>query len=185
MDLATGHVEIMAENGRTPSISCPYVAWAESQDEPSTQIEGANKGVIVVLNLQTGDRRKLKGPDTPKRHAIYKDSIVWITAKGNEVILTDIEETFRKTIALATGDEFFEDPSLSDRLITWRINAKPQVWDRAQNRLVTLENDRVYTCFVTLNRLVWLSPIPGGDENAPGAFENRTINILDTTQLPK
>jgi len=99
--------------------------------------------------------------------------------------LTNVDETFRQTIAHASGDDIFEQPSLNDRLITWRTNSKPQVWDQAQKRLVTLENDRVFTYFISRDRLVWLSPIVGGDENAPGASENRTINVLDTTQLRK
>ena len=185
MDLATGKVEVLTQNGLIPRISWPYIAWAERQEEPSTQITGPNKGVIVVLDLRTGTRKKLLGPDTPKHFAIHNGLIAWVTAQGKEVLLTDVDETFRQTIAYASGDDIFEHPSLNDRLVTWQANSRPQVWDQAQKRLVTLENDRVFTYFISRDRLVWLSPIPGGDPNAPGASESRTINVLDTTQLRK
>ncbi|HKP53725.1 MAG TPA: hypothetical protein VJ183_13870 [Chloroflexia bacterium] len=187
MDLATGQVEVLTENGLIPRISWPHVAWAESQDEPSTQIEGANKGLIVVLDLRTSATKKLTGPDTPKYFDMYNEALVWVTAQGKEIILTNInDETQQRTIARAGTDNTFERPSLNDRLVAWlSYDRKPRIWDRVQERVLTLGSKAESSHFVTKNALVWIASTSEQLPDASGTDTTRTINILDVNQLPK
>ncbi len=180
-DLTTGQVKTLTDNGFLPEISWPYVAWVETQKEPSKQVKGVNKGVITILNLQTGAKKTLNGPDTPKYFAFYNGSLAWITARGKEVILTDVNETYQQTVARAEGDDSFEFPSMNDRLITWGSQSRTAVYDRLQHRLVTLKEGHTGNHFVAARAVVWQEPAPKSTLSQP-IFP--TINVLDTSQLP-
>jgi hypothetical protein len=185
LDLSTGQVRILAGKGRAPKISWPYVAWVEQQKENSDQLQGAKKGLIVVLNLQTGVKKTLTKVNTPRYFAIYGKSLVWITAPGVEVILTDMDETYETHLVRARGDDRFQNPMLNDRMVAWLSTIQAQVWDRSQNRLVSLESESVGFESITGNAFAWLSPTSEEGKKTPNLIDNKqTIYVLDTAQLP-
>lgn len=188
IDLATGQTRLLTDNGLGPSLSWPYAAWTRAENQPSSQIQGANKGTIVVRNLVTGSEKALIKPDTPSNFALYKGTIVWITADEHEAVLTDVDETYQKTIARAAEDDRFEFPYIGERFVVWRSPVSTQAWDLAQQRLITLETKAVWGIFTVGNALVWMSPPSASTINPTDADlepNDRTIHVLDSSQLPK
>lgn len=180
LDMPTGQVTTLSANGWSPKLSWPNLAWIELQSPPDgspTPGPGEAKAQVVVLNLENGTRKLLTRPNKPSYIALYKDSFAWISNDSKRVLLTDLAETFERTIAVAQGGDSFQDPSLNDRLITWGDQlSKVEVWDRKQNRIITIGPKGHQ--LVSARNLVWVGPT-----NAPGSTSDE-IKILDTTQLP-
>lgn len=186
INLATGQIQTLTDNGLTPTISWPYVAWVEPQQQASTQMAGARKGIIIVLNLNTGAKRILKGPDTPSYFALYGESLVWIDASREKVVLTDLDETYQSVLASATGGDKFEVPSLNDRLITWYSRLRTQVWDRVQKNPITLQKELPGFKLINGQTLLWMSGLSEQNQSNPNMQDNgRTIYVLDTSKLSK
>lgn len=187
MDLESGQVTVLSSHGHQPRISWPYATWIEltagPSGEPPTRVPNSppqpHEAGIVVLNLQTGAKRTLAKPDDPREIAISGKSIVWLTAQGDRVILTDVDETFEQTIYSAQFGEQLEKPSLNERLVTWDTQATHRVWDRKQKQLVAFPSAHAHSNMVAANYLIWLAPQSESDENSPG-----NIDMLDTTRLP-
>jgi hypothetical protein len=176
-DLTTGEVKVLGENGHIPAISWPHVAWLEVHaQEVQGQLLGDTR--IVVLNLETGDKKVLTKPQMPSGFAMWNGSIAWTTQKSDRLLLTDLNETFEQTIVTARGTELLDAPYINDRLITWSGEGSTQVWDRKQNVLVTLTTGVVTRHFVSPRSLVWITPL------GPGPEDPKNINVLDTTLLP-
>ncbi len=181
MDMNTGQVTTLSSHGLYPMISWPHVAWIELQLPPEgspTPAPGQAKAAITVLNLENGKKRVLTKPDKPSSMALYKNSFVWISSDSKRVLLTDLDETFEQTIAVIRGGGSFQNPSMNDRLITWGSQSDPVVWDRKQNKLITVASSDASHLFVGPHDFVW----EGHPHDAPKADSG--INILDTTQLP-
>ncbi len=187
-DLLTGQITTLAELGGTPVISWPYIGWVEATDEPSKQVEGAAKGVIVILNLQTSVKKTLKKPDTPFYFNMYQDTVVWITSHGKEVMLTDVNETYSQVIAQAERDDTLQFPTISERLVAWTSYTTEQVWDRVQKRLITLEAAPTSALHVNGKAFVW--GIFGSveqslkDKRAGIVPNTTTYYVTDSSQLP-
>jgi hypothetical protein len=128
--------------------------------------------------MENGTTKTLSKPDKPSYMALYKDSLVWINTEHNRVFLTDLGETFQQTVGRVRGGESFQDPSVNDRLITWDNGSGAIVWDRKQNRLVTVADKDVGRIFLSAHDFIWVGPT----SDTPGA--DVEINILDTDRLP-
>jgi hypothetical protein len=188
-DLATGQIKTLAGLGRRPAISYPYLAWVEGlEDQPSTQLPGAFKGVLIVQNLQTGTKKTLQKVDTPYYFSLYKETIVWITAEGKQVILTDVNESYQKVIAEAQGIDLLEFPTIGERLVTWRSRETSQVWDRKQQRLVRLMDRRGANFHTNGKAFYWIEPVSDEQYNkdkGEGLSSNgQIIHFIDTSNLP-
>ncbi|HEX6292741.1 MAG TPA: hypothetical protein VFZ66_26390 [Herpetosiphonaceae bacterium] len=192
-NLADGTVQTLSSSGLTPTISWPHVAWVEIQAEESSQVEGAKKGIVVVQNLESGQKKSLTQIDTPLFFNLHGDTIVWINVTGKQVVLTDLAETSQQVIAHTDDtDETFQFPALNDRLVTWIGYKKAQVWDRLQQRLVTLEDGKgQITEFVNGQTLVWAAP---GDVSAEQRQADRRaglrpndglLYVVNSAQLPE
>ena len=187
-DLVTGQIKTLAPIGRTPHISWPYVGWAEPVSDPSAQ-ENYAKSVIVMLNMETGEKKTLHNPNTPLYFSFYKDTVMWITTGGSEVRLTDINETYQKTLATTTSDiEHFQFPTISGRLVTWTSDKTEQVWDLLRNQLVTLSDQSTVTACANGNGFVWAAGTFNDQDlkdKENGLISNRGVyNIIDTSTLP-
>ncbi|HVF98215.1 MAG TPA: hypothetical protein VND68_00115 [Chloroflexia bacterium] len=180
--LDTGEITTLSENGYVPVISWPYVAWLQVAEQ--TTPEGstpAQQGIdleIITLNLESGAKKTLHGPRQPIGFALRKDSVIWISTDGRQLVLTNIEETFEQIVAVAQTAEPFSEPSIDDRFITWGGQPSAHVWDRKKNSLVTIVSDTVARRFVGAGMLVWDGPA----SDLPGAAYG--IQVLDTTKLP-
>ncbi len=187
-DLATGQTTTLSENGLTPHISWPYVAWLEVLDaaqpavpttqDPQQAQAPPRRGAVVVLNLLTGTRTQLSKPDLPIDFAIYQDSIVWINANRDRMTLTNVSETFQQALPLGSVSTGFEEPTLNDRLITWDRPDDVQAWDRKADQLVRVAPHGASRSFVAPHRLVWISPVSSSNGISG------QINIMDTGRLP-
>lgn len=190
-NLASGAIETLSSSGLTPAISWPNVAWVEIQAEESVQAPGARKGLVVVHNLETGQKTRLQTIDTPLFFNLYQDTIVWINVTGKQIVMTDLAETKQQVIAHTDDlDETFQFPTLNDRLIAWIGYKKAQVWDRQQQRLVTLEDGKgQITEFVNGQALAW--SVPGSVSEEQRQADRRAglrpndgmLNVLNTSQL--
>lgn len=161
MDLASREVDTLSENGYIPSISWPNVVWVEVESPPlgsTTPTSDQVKAAVTVLNLENGSKRILTKPDKPLYMNLYKTSLVWITTDAKRVLLTDLEETFEQTIAVVRGGESFQDPFINERLITWDDFSGAIVWDRKQNRLVTVVSENVTRRFLGAQTFTWVGP---------------------------
>jgi hypothetical protein len=187
IDLQSGTTQVLADNGLTPAISWPHVAWIEGQNEPSKQIEGANKGLIVLYNMQSGSKKTLSGPDTPSYFDIHNNLVSWITAKGDEVLLTDLAESYQRTIARidTAQPNRFEEAYLNDRLVTWYSRTEAQIWDLKKDIVVTLDDQPVGYKQINGNAIVWMSPVSEQAMQTPLPDNKRSIYVLDTSKLPK
>ncbi|HEY0607725.1 MAG TPA: hypothetical protein VGD58_32725 [Herpetosiphonaceae bacterium] len=191
-NLANGKIETLSSSGLTPAISWPNVAWVEIQAEESVQAPGARKGLVVVQNLETGQKTQLQTIDTPLFFNLYGDTIVWINVTGKQIVVTDLAETRQQVIAHTDDlDETFQFPTINERLIAWIGYKKAQVWDRQQQRLVTLEDGKgQLTEFVNGQALVWT--VPGSvseeqrqaDRRAGLRPNDGSLHLLKTSQLP-
>jgi hypothetical protein len=184
MDMQTGHVETLATNGYNLRISWPNVVWVEVQSfallpGSPTPTSDEIKATVVVFDIETGAKKTLTKPEKPSYIYLYKDSLVWISADHNRLLLTDLNETFEQTIAVVRGGDYFQEPFMNDRLITWGNQmGEAIVWDRKQNRLITVASKDATQFFVTARNLVWVAP----NSNSSGAPSE--ISVLDTTQIP-
>lgn len=155
------------------------------------QAPGARKGLVVVHNLETGQKTRLQTIDTPLFFNLYQDTIVWINVTGKQIVVTDLAETKQQVIAHTDDlDETFQFPTLNDRLIAWIGYKKAQVWDRQQQRLVTLEDGKgQITEFVNGQALAWA--VPGSVSEEQRQADRRAglrpndgmLNMLNTSQL--
>lgn len=188
-DLITGKITTLTSLGRTPAISWPYIGWVEPQNELSSDLQGAVKGKIVILNLQSGAKKTLGNPDTPLYFNLYKDSIVWITTQGKQVWLEDLNESKQELIGQAIGDDTLQFPTLNDRVVAWTSYKTEQVWDRVQKRVITLVDAPTVADYTNGNALVWGkydSQEVGIKDKEAGVIPNTTtFYIVDTSQLPK
>ncbi len=181
MDMQTGQVTTLSSSGLLPTISWPHVAWVEVQLPPEgapTPAPGQAKAVVTVLNIEDGVKKVLIKPDKPSYMALYKNSFVWISSDHKRVLLTDLDETFEQTIDVVRGGDYFQDPFVNDRLITWGSQSTVIVWDRKQKQLITVASKDAGHNSLAPRDLLWVSPPP----DSPGVASE--INILDTTQLP-
>lgn len=191
-DLASDTTQTLSNSGLTPAISWPHIAWVEIQAEESVQAPGARKGVVVVQNLETGEKKRLQTIDTPLFFNLHQDTIVWINVTGKQIVVTDLAETRQQVIAHTDDlDETFQFPTINDRLIAWIGYKKAQVWDRRQKRLVTLGEGKGQTTeFINGQALAWT--VPGGVSDEQRQTDRRAglrpndgaLNVLDTSQLP-
>ncbi|MBV9791660.1 MAG: hypothetical protein JOZ51_25915 [Chloroflexi bacterium] len=191
-NLASGAIESLSSSGLTPAISWPHIAWVEIQAEESAQAPGARMGRIVVQNLESGQKATLQTIDTPLFFNLYGDTIVWINVSGKQVVLTDLAETRQQVIAHTDDlDETFQFPTINERLVAWVGYKKAQVWDRRQQRLITLEDGKgQITEFVNGQALAWA--VPGSvsaeqrkaDRQAGLRPNDGQLNVLNTSQLP-
>jgi hypothetical protein len=187
-DLNSGKITTLTEIGRSGAISYPYVLWSEATNELSPILEGAYKSLIILFNLQTGVKKTLKKPDTPSYYAIYKDTIVWITSeKIKKVILTNVDETYEQVIAQAKGEaDVLQFPEISERLVVWSGMRSYQLWDRKQQRLISLEQERGFKFEVNGKAFIWIAGASDEEyiKDKIGAIGKQTIYLVDTTQLP-
>ncbi len=190
-DLATGTVSVLSTSGGSPTISWPHVGWVEypAQEDIRTT---PYKGSVVLLDLQTQQRKTLDAPKAPQRIALYENAFSWSSMSG-DLFLSDLNETNQQHIAANEWGGIgisYRGLRMSDRLVTW-VLYPIRVWDQVQRRQVLLENngERVSPPVLNEHALAW---------QAGGSFEdvdktkgsgllpnNETIYVLDTAQLPK
>jgi len=180
--LATGQTEVLAQNALQPKISWPYVAWLqvrESTPDITTYF-------MTVLNLDVGQRKTLRDP-----YGFYFDidgnTIVWATRPG-EVVLTDIDETYRQVLVRGSYGDLIEGLNINDRLVSWMAisSSNGQVWDRELGRLVTLDGANVNAQFLSGKYLLWEWSKAQDPNDPPGKVDlDLYINVLDTSTLPK
>ena len=138
----------------------------------------------------------MKGTHNPAGFSLYKDTIVWITAQGDQVNLTDVTGSKSQIIAqvhtteadVAAGDTL-QFPSISDRLVTWISYRRIRVWDRAEQRIVNIvqPDNQQGNSFVNGNGYVWQSedsPNAIGDNKGDLAAAGVIYNVIDSSQLP-
>jgi hypothetical protein len=186
-DLQTGQVRTLTDLGLNPRISWPHVMWMGPKLEPGKQLEDIKQAALVILDLQSADMKTLVGPDTPRGYDIYGDSVAWINTDGNGVFLTDTNETFRQNIVSSNDqDESFQDISLTSRIVSWVSRTETQVWDRVQNRLVTLSPEPSYQA-LSGDTLIWIPPSKQllSDKAQDLQPNDQIIHVLDTNQLPR
>ncbi len=194
-NLATGETSTITDLGLQPTISWPYVAW-EGPTNTITQSTAERPDTnIYVLDLQTGVTQPVKSTRNPSGFSLYKDSVVWITAQGDQINLTDVNDSKSQVIAqvhtteadVAEGDTL-QFPTINDRLITWISYRRIAVWDRARQQIVNVTpvDNQQRNSFVNGNGYVWQSGASpedvtnnGGDLGAAGVI----YNIVDTSQL--
>lgn len=191
-DLASGATSVLAENGLSPKIAWPYAAWIEPTPRAAGQTGDPDRG-IVVHNLQTHAAHRLKNPAAPMDFALGSDALVWSSADGRALTLTDLAETTQQVIARADEGDVLQFPSMNDRLVAWVSYQKAQVWDRAQGRLVTLAgntNGGQLTELVNGAAFGWATPTARSAEQIAGDKANDLIGneglfrVINTDGLP-
>lgn len=192
-DLATGAVTVLADNGLSPKIAWPQVAWIE-QAAPAAGQTGAPRRSIVVYNLQTHAARRLKGPDMPMDFALAPDGLVWSSADGRVLTLTNLAETRQQVIAQADEGDVLQFPSMGDRLVAWVSYRRAQVWDRAQGRLITLAGDTnggQLTELINGSAFGWATPTKrpadqiAGDKTRNLIGNEGVFSVINTDALPR
>lgn len=179
LDLDTRQAETLAENAFYPKISWPYVSWLQGR-ESNPQI---TTYYIDVLNLQTGVTKTLRDPYTPN-FDIYDKDVVWATRSG-ELVLTDVDETYRQVLMRGSYGENIERLTMNDRLIAWNSYEPAMVWDRMLGRLVDIPDRDARNIFLSGDYLVWQS-LGANSSSAPAnTSTGATINVVDTSSLRK
>lgn len=184
VNLVTGQSTTLTKAGLAPAISWPNVAWIEPTNEPSKQVVGASKGVITVQNLETGLKKTLLNPDTPLFFSIYKNSIVWVSGKGQELILTDLAETKQQIIATTSSSDTFQFPTMNDKLVAWSSYEKFGVWDRQQQKLIDFKVP-VANELINGNAFMWISlSHEVTDKTSTKPDTSQFYYLIDSSVLP-
>jgi hypothetical protein len=186
-DLTTGRIQTLTDTGINPRISWPYVMWMGPKLQNGQRLDSATHGALVVLNLQTGEKKTLIEPDTPSDYAIHGDAVAWITTNRDAVVLGDLSGTHHRVLVKSTSEEdTFSDVFINDRVVSWEFTKNSQVWDRVQERLVTLGD---YSSYQVLSgsTLFWIPPstMPIDPKEPDLQPNDQLIHVLDTSQLPK
>lgn len=188
-DLETGQTTVIGKYGLSPVISWPTVAWIEP--DLSTEVEGEFSSSIVTLDLETDEARTLGPPRWSLREiGAYQDWVAYAAMGAGMIFIENAAQTRRQVVA-PMGGEFRTRLTMNERLVAWTSGGIPKVWDRAQERLVSLEGyaGSGEACVVNGSALAWQS-VPSAEDwmasegtgSLPG---NYTIYVVDSAKLGK
>lgn len=190
-NLSTEQLSILTDLGQQPTISWPYVGWEAPNSPVSQAVPGRPDTHIHLLNLQTGDAKDLKSPHNISYFALSSDTVVWITEHGEQVVLTDVNETTSQVIAQADPSQadILQYPSLNHRLVTWVSYARVAAWDRVEQKVINVVNPYKLqgTSIINGNAYVWQS---GGSSEQMDQSKgdlgatNIMFNVVDCSSLP-
>lgn len=194
-DLKNGQQSILAKNGFGPVISWPNIAWTQSSDIPNTEVQGALKSSIVIKNLETSEQKTLRYPDSPRFFYLSGNTIVWVDAVGYNLYLSDTSDSVPQLIIHTTDTDIIQFPTVNERIVAWSSYTKNQVFDRKQNRLITLSNVEslvqagLWQSQTTAygKAFVWLSvnnEQPSTSSGKTALSPSRIYKVIDITQLP-
>ena len=190
-DLVTGKVSTLTDLGQQPTISWPYVAWEGPRPDTPQTLTRTQETCIYLLNLETNVTKPLKSTHNTSYFALYKGAVVWISEHGDQIILTDVDESKSQVIAEpgeAAGGPL-QYPSIGDRLVTWVSYTRTEVWDRTEQRLVYVVNPYGLqgNSIANGNAYAWQSggsPEQAAESQGDMGIMGITLNILDSSQLP-
>jgi hypothetical protein len=174
-DLSSGSVRTLATSAGWPVISWPWTAWLVST--------GNGTGYVQVSNRQTGESRRIAA--TPPMLALDDATLAYPDAQSLSVWLLDDLATGTAPRMIARGTDVtdhLEWVTLNARIVAWSQSSATQVYDRAEQHLVTLPVTRgrsaVYVCGPLV---VW----EDNDMSTPAyrGWANREL-IIDSSRLP-
>lgn len=179
-DLSTGAVRTLATSATYVTMSWPWAAWA--------QVESSNSGVIQFKNLLSGQTARLN--DQPSYLVLQGTSTAYVDKDGSLNLIDDVTRDTPSTQPLAYPTEYFDFPSISDRLIGWNQNSAAVVYDRLLRCFVALPlvNSKISATFVSPHLLYWEDAEPAVQQQQDDQAHlehGGTIYIIDTSSLPK
>lgn len=149
-DLNTGVVTTLATSATYVTMSWPWVAWA--------QAGSGSSGHIQFKNLVTGQTAALD--DEPSDLVIQGTSTAYV---DQNTVLNYIADVTHGTsgahvLGFAPDAEYFDELTMSDRLIAWNQNSSAVVYDRLLHCFVALpvRHTKWSLTFVTNNQLFWV-----------------------------
>lgn len=179
-DLTTGHVTTPATKAGNPYLAWPWVAWG--------QLATGSGGHVVIKNLESGQSLEIQ--KQPTGLAIVGTSLAYDDTTS-VYLIGDITHGIDNPQMLATAvneADHLQFVTLNERLVAWTQDSVTQVWDRAEQRLVSLPvTNGQSDSWVGGRTLVWLQP--ESKEQQDQDSRNNLIptpifNVLDTTTLP-
>ncbi len=184
-NLATGSVTTLATKAGPPlGLSWPWAMW--SQGTPGVD------AAVLFQNLNTNQRITFSG--TVGFIALSGTSVAYTTSTNKSLfLLEDITRSASNaTLITQVGDaNYLQFIAMNNRLIGWTAySMTPQVWDRAQHRLVNLPITNPESepgTWVGGHLLVWAdseSPTQQDQDMKDGLTPTPTYDIIDTDMLP-
>jgi hypothetical protein len=174
-DLSTGAITTLATAATAPVLSWPWAAWQT----------GNRKDLwIEAVNLVGG--RVVKIPGAFAELSMSGTSLVYNDARSLSLfVVSDVATNPTPELLLRSTDEtdHLEWPTVSSRLIAWGQGSTTQVYDRVQQRFVTLPVTGLSAAFVAGPLLVWSSPIANSSP-PPGTEALEQLNVVDVRDLP-
>jgi hypothetical protein len=136
-NLATGDVVELSSYGSEPVVSWPYVGWIEypRSGEGVNKLTLYHKGLITLLNLETGTKTVLDAIKDVSSFGLAADALVYSGTTG-QAFITDMQGTSPRLISAIMAYPF-RYVSMNERVATW-IGYPNVVYDRAQDKRVYL-----------------------------------------------
>jgi hypothetical protein len=172
-DLATGAVSTLATSALSPSISLPWVSWFVST--------GNGTGYVRASNRETG--QTVRVDQVPPTFVLDGASAAYNDPQSLSVwLIDDLASGAAREIARgADATDHLEWITLNPRIVAWSQSAATQVYDRAEQRLVSLPlatgRSAVYVCGPLI---VWAEQDPAVP---PQGWPDRPV-VLDSSTLP-
>lgn len=186
-DLATGGLTTLSDYGSEPVISWPIAGWVQfpQSGEGVNDVTRVHKGVITLLNLETGVQTSLKTLEDPSSFTLSGDALVYSRTSG-QAFMTDLAGQAPRLISPDYSSPYHY-LSMNDRIVSWVYNPS-RVYDRAQSKLVSLTRPWGMR-LVKGHTLAWQeAPTYVELEGLPPDTvlpNDQTVYVVDTSQLRK
>jgi hypothetical protein len=184
-DLATGTTTTVATGIYITMLAWPWAGWIQP-------VPGGDS-YVALKNLVTRQTARLN-QSPPVAVQMYGTSLIYADSASVNLVrdfttgTTNAETVFSSATDTGQTTDTPQFPSLNDRLVGWTAFNSTQVFDRAEQRLVTLPSPNgPATVWLPGRLLVWLAPESKAQQDQDrqaGLVSASTIEVVDTSALP-